>query len=121
VAVSPAGATAYITDAGTASVSVIDTATNTVTGTIAVGAGPRAVAFTPDGTASYVANGGGNSVSVVAASALPVWAVTAAAAARTPAPVVAPAVPGGPAAVVLPVVARTEPTAHPRNRPKTPQ
>ena len=40
-------------------VSVIDTATNTVVATIPVGHGPDGVAVTPDGTHAYVANAGG--------------------------------------------------------------
>ena len=41
---------------GANTVSVIDTATNTVTATIPVGAGPLGVAVTPDGSKVYVAN-----------------------------------------------------------------
>jgi len=46
-------------------VSVIDTATNTVTATVAVGTGPFGAVVTPAGTLVYVANGGDNSVSVI--------------------------------------------------------
>ncbi len=45
--------------------SVIDTATNTVTATIPVGPEPYGVAVTPDGSKVYVANFS-NSVSVIA-------------------------------------------------------
>ena len=38
------------------SVSVIDTATNIITATIAVGDGPSGVAVSPDGTVLYVTN-----------------------------------------------------------------
>lgn len=65
VALSPDGKRAYVTNADGNSVSVIDTATNTVTTTIAVGANPQAVAITPNGARAYVANAGGDSVSVI--------------------------------------------------------
>ena len=45
--------------------SVIDTATNTVTATITVGAGPVGVAVSPDGTRAYVTNLGDDTVSVI--------------------------------------------------------
>ena len=55
---------AYVANnAGT--VSVINTSTNAVTATIAVGSGPYKAAVTPDGTKAYVANSTGNSVSVI--------------------------------------------------------
>jgi YVTN family beta-propeller protein len=58
---------AYVVNNGDNSVSVIDTATNTVVGTpIPVGGLPNGVAITPDGTHAYVANAGGNTVSVIA-------------------------------------------------------
>jgi len=44
VAVTPNGLFAYVTNYGASTVSVINTATNTVTATISVGAGPQAVA-----------------------------------------------------------------------------
>ena len=46
-------------------VSVIDTATNTVTATIIVGSGPIFLAISPDGSRVYVANNGNNTVSVI--------------------------------------------------------
>jgi len=50
VAVTPDGSKAYVTNKGVSSnVSVIDTATDTVTATIPIGGGPGAVAVTPDG------------------------------------------------------------------------
>ena len=49
MAVSPDGKYAYVTNAATSTVSVIDTTTNTVTTTAPVGAGPNGVAFTPNG------------------------------------------------------------------------
>lgn len=45
--------------------SVVDTATTTVTGTIAVGSFPIAVALSPDGDRAYVANLGSSSVSAI--------------------------------------------------------
>lgn len=66
---SPAGAallcTAYVTNGDGDNVSVIDTATTTVTTSIDVGDAPRAVVVTPDGTTAYVANGRSASVSVI--------------------------------------------------------
>ncbi|MDP9849276.1 beta-propeller fold lactonase family protein [Streptosporangium lutulentum] len=58
---------AYITNYDSDSVSVIDTATNTVTATIAVGGHPAGAAVSLDGTRVYVANAnvGSGSVSVV--------------------------------------------------------
>jgi YVTN family beta-propeller protein len=47
---------AYITNAGDNTVSVVDTATNTVTATIPVGSFPLGVTVTPDGSTVYVAN-----------------------------------------------------------------
>jgi YVTN family beta-propeller protein len=61
----------YVTNQGDNTVSVIDTATNTVTATIPVGSGPSGVAVTPDGTKVYVANaffGFGTNVSVIDAA-----------------------------------------------------
>ena len=59
------GATAYVTNGDGGTVSVIDTATNTVTTTITVGDFPRGVAFSPDGTTAYVVNTGPGTVSVI--------------------------------------------------------
>src|SRR5262245_7172177 len=56
---------AYITNFNSASVSVIDTATNTVTATVAVGSHPRGVAVTPDGSRVYITNRDSNTVSVI--------------------------------------------------------
>ena len=60
-----AGETAYTANYGSKSVSVIDTATNTVTATIAVGSRPYGVAVSPDGTTAYIANQDSYSVSVI--------------------------------------------------------
>jgi YVTN family beta-propeller protein len=63
VAVSPDGTRAYVTNSD--SVSVINTASNTVTATITVGDGPAGVAVSPDGTRAYVTNFGSDAVSVI--------------------------------------------------------
>jgi uncharacterized repeat protein (TIGR02543 family) len=74
IAMSPDRSKAYVPNSAgsggsTGTVSVIDTADDTVTATIPVGLAPVAVAFNPLGTTAYVANGtasaGGNSVSVI--------------------------------------------------------
>jgi len=61
----PAQLFAYVTNSGSSSVSVIDTATNTVTATVGVEGRPIGDAFTPDGSRVYVANSGSDSVSVI--------------------------------------------------------
>jgi YVTN family beta-propeller protein len=71
VAFSPDGTVAYATELSTGSVSVIDTASNTVIATVAVGAGPAGVAFSPDGTHVYVTNSNDRTVSVISVAAMP--------------------------------------------------
>jgi YVTN family beta-propeller protein len=56
---------AYVANTSADAVSVIDTATNQVTATIAVGNAPAEVAIAPDGSKAYVANTGSNTVSVI--------------------------------------------------------
>ena len=56
---------AYITNLVSNSISVIDTASNTVTATVAVGASPIGVAVNPTGTRVYVANNLSATVSVI--------------------------------------------------------
>jgi YVTN family beta-propeller protein len=61
---------AYITNSGSNTVSVIDTATNKVTATVKVGYDPYGIAISPDGKKAYVTNSGnfsvpGNTVSVI--------------------------------------------------------
>src|SRR5437762_207623 len=56
---------AYITNNGSNNVSVLDTASNTVTATVAVGSFPTGVAVNPAGTRVYVANYVSNTVSVL--------------------------------------------------------
>jgi YVTN family beta-propeller protein len=71
VAVTPDGKHVYVTNSSTtsSSVSVIDTASNTVVATVGVGIGgidiTAWVAFTPDGKHAYVANQSDNTVSVI--------------------------------------------------------
>ncbi len=55
----------YVTNAGSNSVSVINTATNAVAATIPVGARPLNIALTPNGQAAYVVNSGASTVSVI--------------------------------------------------------
>jgi YVTN family beta-propeller protein len=56
---------AYITNASSNTVSVIDTASNTVIATVAVGVAPQGVAVHPDGSRVYVANSSSNTISVI--------------------------------------------------------
>ena len=56
---------AYVAHPGANVVSVIDTATDTVIGTIPVGGGPLRVAFTRDGKRAYVSNRDSDSISVI--------------------------------------------------------
>ena len=65
LAVSPDGTKVYVANNTTNNVSVIDTTTNTVTATIAVGNGAWNLAVSPDGTKVLVTNHLGGSVSVI--------------------------------------------------------
>jgi YVTN family beta-propeller protein len=69
MAITPDGKRLYVTNnvisAAGNSVSVIDTATNTVVATIPVGEAPRGIAITPDGTRAYVANQDSNTVTAI--------------------------------------------------------
>jgi YVTN family beta-propeller protein len=56
---------AYVAQPNQNLVTVIDTATGTAAGTVAVGTGPTRVAITRDGTRAYVTNGGSASISVI--------------------------------------------------------
>jgi YVTN family beta-propeller protein len=56
---------AYVTNNSDNTVSVIDTASNTVTATVPVGSSPFGVDVTPDGSRAYVVNRIGSSVSVI--------------------------------------------------------
>ncbi len=64
-AVKGCAGTAYVTNFGAGTVSVIDTKSGTVTDTIPVGKAPYGVVFSPDGTHAYVTDHFGNSVSVI--------------------------------------------------------
>ena len=68
---------AYIANSGSNNVSVVNTATNTVTATVAVGTTPFGVAVTPDGTRVYVANSGSANVSVISTATNTVTATIA--------------------------------------------
>ena len=59
------GQTAYVTNEGDNSVSVINVSTNTVTATIPVGTYPAGVSVSQDGTKVYVTNQNDNTVSVI--------------------------------------------------------
>ncbi len=56
---------AYIANTGDDTVSVVDTATNTVVTTINVGNEPGGTAVSPDGNRVYVANRASNTISVI--------------------------------------------------------
>src|SRR3990167_1869499 len=63
-----AGIFAYIPNSAYNTVSIIDTATNTVVETVSVGIAPTGVAITPDGRKVYVTNVNSNDISVIDAS-----------------------------------------------------
>src|SRR5262249_1410984 len=65
---------AYVTNSTSDTVSVIDTATNTVVATVPVGRLLRGVARAPDGTRAYVANEFSDTVSVIDTATNPVVA-----------------------------------------------
>jgi len=65
VALSPDGATAYVANADANTVSVINTATDTVTATVAVPVLPLGVAVAPSGSAVYVTGFGADVLSVL--------------------------------------------------------
>jgi YVTN family beta-propeller protein len=80
VAVNPAGAEVYVTVGGptAGSVSMIDTATNSVSGSVNVGANPVGIAVNSSGTLVYVANYFGNTVSVIDAATSAITATVSA-------------------------------------------
>ncbi|OLE77460.1 hypothetical protein AUG19_00430 [archaeon 13_1_20CM_2_54_9] len=65
IAITPNGAFAYTANAAASTVSVIDTATNTVITTVGVGSTPYGVTITPDGKFAYVGNEYSSTVSVI--------------------------------------------------------
>ncbi|HEV3255963.1 MAG TPA: beta-propeller fold lactonase family protein, partial [Gemmataceae bacterium] len=65
VAIHPNSRSAYVANAFTGSVSVVDLLRVRVVNTIRVGAEPRALALSPNGTRLYVANSSSNTLTVV--------------------------------------------------------
>ena len=65
VAVTPDGSKVYVADSAVGTVSVINTATNKVIGSINVGSDPQGVSVTSDGSKVYVANEGNGTVSII--------------------------------------------------------
>jgi YVTN family beta-propeller protein len=65
IAVDPTGTKVYVVNQFSNTVSVIDTATDTVTATVSVESLPEGVAVNPTGTRVYVANRNNNTVSVI--------------------------------------------------------
>ncbi|GES34583.1 IPT/TIG domain-containing protein [Streptomyces angustmyceticus] len=61
----PDGTLVFVVNFGGNNVSVIDTGTNTILTTLAVGTQPSRAAVTPDGNFLYVTNNGSNNVSVL--------------------------------------------------------
>ncbi len=61
----PDGEHVYVVNEFSNTVSVIATDTNTISGSIAVGAKPMGIALTPDGTRAYVTNRVAKTVSVI--------------------------------------------------------
>src|SRR6476660_4699646 len=56
LAITPNGLFVYVTNTGDGSVTVINTSTRSVVGTVGVGTEPYGIALTPNGTLAYVAN-----------------------------------------------------------------
>ncbi len=65
MALTPDGKSAFVTNLGDNTVSVIDTETDSVITTVSVGSYPRGLAVTPDGSRAYVANSSDNTISVI--------------------------------------------------------
>ncbi len=65
VQVSPDGGTAYVTNSGTNTVTILDIATGSQVGSIPVGDAPLKIALSPDGRRAFVTNFGSNTVSVI--------------------------------------------------------
>jgi YVTN family beta-propeller protein len=76
IGVSPSGGRVYVANTGSGTVSVIDTATNTVPsgGTLPVGTSPTGIAVSPSGLVVYVARQGGGVSSPGGVSSI--WAPT---------------------------------------------
>ena len=71
-----------MTNNSAGTVSVINTATNTILATINVGSFPNGVALNAAGTRAYVTSGGGDSVSVINTATL-AWGQASSASAMT--------------------------------------
>jgi len=65
IVVTPDGATAFVGLLALGQVATIDTASNTITGTIDVGNNPNDLSITPDGATLYVPNGADGTVSTI--------------------------------------------------------
>ena len=65
IAFTPDGSYGYVANSGNNTVSIIDTASNTVIYTITGFDNPQTIAITPDGQYAYVVNAGNNTVSVL--------------------------------------------------------
>jgi YVTN family beta-propeller protein/probable HAF family extracellular repeat protein len=65
LAITPDGSLVYVTNLGSNNVSVINTSTNSVAATVAVGKIPYSIAASPDGSLIYVGNIDGNTISVI--------------------------------------------------------
>ncbi len=63
--ISADGTKAYVPNGGSNTVSVVDTATHTITATINVGATPFGLALSPDGSKMYVSNANDDTLSVI--------------------------------------------------------
>ena len=62
--ITPDGMRIYVVNTG-GTVSIIDTATNTVSGAIPVGVNFQSITITPDGTRAYVLNFGESKIAVI--------------------------------------------------------
>ena len=65
VEVTPDGGTAFVTNSGGGTVSVLNVGTGAIMATVGVGDSPLKVALTPDGRRAYVTNFGSNDISVI--------------------------------------------------------
>jgi YVTN family beta-propeller protein len=65
IAISPDGKKAYVVDGNTNLISIIDTATDTIRGTVDAGSFPTGIAFLPDGTRAYITRAGAGKVAVL--------------------------------------------------------
>ncbi len=65
LAVTPNGKTLYVINEGSQTVNLINTANNTIDGSISVGNTPDGIAVTPDGLTAYVSNETDNTVSTI--------------------------------------------------------